>query len=70
MRYKYQTPKNYIPILFNKNMSELTESFRSIEVEIKQIVDFNCIERFTECPLCFEQFKEPRILPCKNLFVK
>lgn len=35
---------------------------------MKQIVDFDSIERFTECPLCLEQFKEPRILPCSHTY--
>lgn len=34
----------------------------------KKIIDFTHLERFTECAICLEQYKEPRILPCKFLY--
>jgi hypothetical protein len=34
----------------------------------KKIIDFTCIERYTECSFCLEQFKEPRILPCSHTY--
>lgn len=37
-------------------------------VPMKKIIDFTCIERYTECSLCLEQFKEPRILPCSHTY--
>lgn len=41
-----------------------TNEMPEIKVSIKKMIDFKSIERLTECALCLEQFKEPRILPC------
>ncbi len=34
----------------------------------KKIIDFESIERYTECAFCLEQFKDPRILPCSHTY--
>lgn len=38
------------------------------QIEMKQIVDFNWIERLSECSICLEKFNDPRILPCSHTY--
>jgi tripartite motif-containing protein 71 len=44
------------------------QSPSSLSISAKKIIDFESIERYTECAFCLEQFKEPRILPCAHTY--
>lgn len=51
---------------------EPNDSFSSLssnlDLKSKKIIDYQSMERYTECAFCLERFREPRILPCSHTY--